>query len=248
MPKLIAFIPHPDDESYSFGGTIALLAKAGWECFIECASYGERGKRHDGGPVTPNAVAEVREAELKASCELLGARAPVFWGLPDGEMGPHRGERQRIERLTSKLQPELLLTLGVDGAYGHPDHIALHRWVFETWENMADPRPALLFPVFSKGLFLPQYEKCLRMMGDPPEPPAKAIGSDTWHYEIPIAGVQELKLASIAAHRSQLPGGNPEAIFPPGIVSSLREVERFEDATGVAQPCVAELFDGLARV
>ena len=242
MPKLIAFIPHPDDESYSFGGTIALLAKAGWECFIECASYGERGKRHDGGPVTPNAVAEVREAELEASCELLGAQPPVFWGLPDGEMRLHRGEHQRIEQLISKLRPELLLTLGPDGAYGHPDHIALHRWVFETWETMADPRPTLLFPVFAGGLFLPQYEKCRGMMGDPPDPPAEAIGSDRWHYQVPLDGVRKAKLASIAAHRSQLPGGDPEAIFPPGIVASLLAIERFDDASRVAQPWVTELF------
>ena len=242
MPKLIAFIPHPDDESYSFGGTIALLAKAGWECFIECASYGERGKRHDGGPATPNAVAEVREAELEASCALLGATPPVFWGLPDGEMRLHRGEHQRIEQLISKLRPELLLTLGPDGAYGHPDHIALHGWVFEKWETMADPRPTLLFPVFAGGLFLPQYEKCRGMMGDPPDPPAEAIGSDRWHYQVPLDGVRKAKLASIAAHRSQLPGGDPEAIFPPGIVASLLAIERFDDASRVAQPWVTELF------
>ncbi len=245
MPKLIAFIPHPDDESYSFSGTLALLAKAGWECHIHCASYGERGKRHDGGPATPNAIAELREAELEASCAVLGARPPEFWGLPDGEMRLHRGEQRRITGLISDLRPELLLTLGADGAYGHPDHIALHRWVLEAWLAGAEPRPPLLFPAFPKGLFLPQYEKCLGMMGDPPEPPPDAIGAAIAHYELAIAEVADLKLASVAAHRSQLPGGDPHAIFPPGILASLLELERMEDASEHKQPQIAELLTRL---
>jgi LmbE family N-acetylglucosaminyl deacetylase len=247
MPRLLAFIPHPDDESYSFGGTIALAAEAGWECFIQCASYGEKGKRHDGGPTHPNDIAEAREAELARSCEILGAEPPEFWGLPDGEMRLHRGEQARIVREIRRLQPDLVLTLGPDGAYGHPDHTALHRWVFEAWRSLQTERPTLLFPVFPKGLFLPQWEKCLRMMGDPPNPPADAIGSDAWNYEVDISRVRSKKLASIGAHRSQLPGGDPEAIFPPGILSELLDTERFEDAGGIAQTRVSSLLTRLRR-
>lgn len=245
MPKLLAFIPHPDDESYSFGGTIALAARAGWECRIECASYGERGKRHDGGPARPNDVAETRNAELAKSCEALGALEPVFWGLPDGELRLHKGEQARIRSLFGNLRPDLLLSLGRDGAYGHPDHVALHRWVLETWTTLTGPKPPLLFPVFPRGLFLPQWEKCKHMMGDPPVPAAEDMGSDAWHYEVPIRVVRQHKLAAIAAHRSQLPGGDAEAMFPPGIVRALLEVERFEDASGSADAAVAELLAAL---
>jgi LmbE family N-acetylglucosaminyl deacetylase len=93
--------------------------------------------------------------------------------------------------------------------------------------------PALLWSVFPPGLFLPQYEKCIGMMGDPPDPPAEAIGTDAWDYEIDIHAVRETKLAAIAAHRSQLPGGDPEAIFPPGIVAALLDAERFSAPLGV---------------
>jgi LmbE family N-acetylglucosaminyl deacetylase len=242
VPTLLAFIPHPDDESYSFGGAIALASQAGWECFIECASYGEKGKRHDGGGTRPNEVAEAREAELEASCRALGAQAPRFWGLPDGELRLHRGEDARIAGLFREFEPDLVLALGADGAYGHPDHTALHRWVVSGWQALTEPRPQLLFPVFPRGLFLPQWEKCRHMLGEPPHPPAEAIGADEWHYEVPLAAVRDAKLASIAAHRSQLPGGEPEAIFPPGIVARLLDVERFEDAAGRKQPEVAGLL------
>jgi len=247
MPRILAIIPHPDDESYSFGGLIRLAASAGWECFIECASYGEKGKRHDGGPTRPNDVAEVREDELASSCTVLGAREPVFWGLPDGEMRLHKGEHERIRRLFATVRPDVVLTLGRDGAYGHPDHTALHRWVFETWSGLPPrERPALLFPVFPKGLFLPQYEKCIRMMGEPPNPPREAVGSDISHYQLGIEPVAPAKLAAIAAHSSQLPGGEPGAIFPPGIVSALLDTERFEDATGKPQPRITRLLATLS--
>jgi N-acetyl-1-D-myo-inositol-2-amino-2-deoxy-alpha-D-glucopyranoside deacetylase len=242
VPRLLALIPHPDDESYSFGGTIALAARAGWECFIECASYGERGKRHDGGSTNSDDVAEARETELGASCAVLGAEPPNFWGLPDGEMRMHRGEHERIKRLFERLRPTLVLTLGADGAYGHPDHTALHRWVAETWASMDETtRPMLLFSVFPKGLFLPQWEKVGKKLGNPPNPPAEAIGSDDWHYEVPIASVRQQKLASIRAHGSQLPGGEPEAIFPPGIVQELLDEERFVDCAGARAAVVAML-------
>jgi N-acetyl-1-D-myo-inositol-2-amino-2-deoxy-alpha-D-glucopyranoside deacetylase len=246
MPRLLAFIPHPDDESYSFGGTVALAARAGWECFIECASYGERGKRHDAGVATPDHVAEAREAELQASCLVLGAQPPCFWGLPDGELRLHRGEQRRIAAAITRIRPDLVLTLGPDGAYGHPDHVALCRWVTEARASLAEPGPPLLYAAFPRGLFLPQYEKCIGMMGDPPSPPPEAIGTGDRHYTVDIRSVRETKLASIRAHRSQLPGGDPGALFPPGIVAVLVEDEWFTDASGKADPNVEHLLRAMA--
>jgi len=231
VPRLLAFIPHPDDESYSFGGTLALAARAGWECFVYCASSGEKGKRHDGGETTLAATGALRERELEASCALLGCRPPVFLRLRDGGLRQTPGATGRIGAAIELLRPGLVLTLGPDGAYGHPDHIALHRWVLEGWQRAGRTCP-LLFPVFPTGLFVPQWEKCRGMMGEPPDPPASAIGADTWDYSVDIGRVRETKLAAIAAHRSQLPWGDPEAIFPPGIVRALLETERFADATG----------------
>ncbi|GMV84312.1 MAG: GlcNAc-PI de-N-acetylase [Dehalococcoidia bacterium] len=247
MPTLLAFIPHPDDEAYSFAGTIALAASAGWDCYLECASFGERGKRHDGGPTAPGKVADAREAELRASCRLLGAHPPRFWGLPDGELQHGRGEQRRVTRLIVGRRPDLVLSLGPDGVYGHPDHIALYRWVTEAWASLPLPRPPLLYAAFPAGLFVPQYEKCIGMMGDPPRPPRSAIGAAPWHYQVPIGFVRETKLASIQAHRSQLPGDDPEALFPPGIIAALLETERFSDASGVAGNTVAALLGRLGK-
>jgi len=244
----VAFIPHPDDESYSFGGTIALAAKAGWRCHIECASSGERGKRHDGGGTSPRDVARAREAELEASCQVLGAEAPRFWRLADGQMRLHHSEGERIERVLRELQPEVVLTLGADGAYGHPDHTALHAWVVDSWRSLPRRgRPALLFPVFPKRLFEPQWEKCRHMLGEPPRPSVQDLGSEVWDYEVPVVSVAATKRSAIEAHRSQLPGGDAEALFPPGIIASLLATERFEDGSGRPDRRLAEMLASLGQ-
>ncbi len=245
MPTLLAFIPHPDDESYALGGLFALASRAGWTCLIECATYGEHGERHDGGPPNPNALADTRALELEASCQVLGAEPPEFWGLPDGELRLHRGEQQRITQLIRSRTPSLIVSLGPDGAYGHPDHIALYRWVTEAWDALERPRPPLLHAAFPKGLFLPQYEKCLPMLGEPPTPSRESIGAGSWHYTVPIGTIAETKRAAIAAHHSQLPNAEPEALFPPGIMDALMAEEHYADATGARSEEVASLLGAL---
>jgi LmbE family N-acetylglucosaminyl deacetylase len=226
VPTLLAFIPHPDDESYAFGGLLALAARAGWTCHVQCASSGETGQRHDGGVAGREELGETREGELSASCRVLGAEPPTFWRLPDRGLRGTPSQAGRIADAIDSLGAGVVLTLGPDGAYGHPDHVALHRWVVEAHE-LTGGRPALLFPAFPRGLFLPQYEKCTGMMGDPPDPLPDTIGDDRFDLDLDIWAVQDQKLAAIAAHQTQLPGREPRAIFPAGIVDALLDVERY---------------------
>jgi LmbE family N-acetylglucosaminyl deacetylase len=231
VPVVLAIVPHPDDETYAFGGTIALAAKAGWRCLVHCVSSGERGRRHDGGPAGPAFLAAVREAELAESCRLLGAGEPFFWRLPDGGLARHRDESARVAALLAR-PVDVVLAPGADGAYGHPDHIAVHRWVVAGWKRLGDVRPPLLLAAFPRGLFLPQYAKCVGMMGNPPDPAPDAIGAARWDIEVDNAAVADLKLAAVAAHRSQLPGGDPHALFPPGVLAGCLPLERYSLAAG----------------
>jgi N-acetyl-1-D-myo-inositol-2-amino-2-deoxy-alpha-D-glucopyranoside deacetylase len=125
------------------------------------------------------------------------------------------------------------MVMGPDGVYGHPDHLAMHRWVLLAHACYEFERPLLVMPVFPRGLFLPQYEKCLEAgtLGARPELKGRHIGADTSRAQaLDIRSVAARKLAAIACHRSQLPGGDPRALFPPGIVDQLLETEYYEVA------------------
>ncbi|MCC7365805.1 MAG: PIG-L family deacetylase [Dehalococcoidia bacterium] len=241
MPTLLVITPHPDDEAYAFGGTIALAAAAGWRCLVHCATRGERGKVHDGGD--PAEVGAARERELAAACAVLGAEPPVTWGLADGALREVAAPPAALVRALQDTGADVVLSLGADGAYGHPDHLAVYRWVVAAWRALpAKQRPALLLASFPRGLFLPQYEKCIGMMGDPPSPPPADIGDAGCDLEVDIRAVAARKRAAIAAHRSQLPGGDPEALFPPGIVGALMEREQYRAADVVSRDRARGLF------
>jgi len=230
MPVALAVAPHPDDEAYPFGGLLALLAGAGWRCFVLAATLGEAGERHDGACGEP--LAMVRARELREACRLLGAEPPLLWRLPDGGLAglPSRGEE--LARLVAELGAELLLSLGPDGAYGHPDHVAAHRWTREASERSGT---ALLEAVFAPRLFLPQYERCRSagVLGDPPLLAPDQLGSGSCDIVLQLTPtLRSRKRAAIAAHRSQLPGGEPEALFPRGIVEALLDRESYAIVQG----------------
>lgn len=246
-PTVLAVVPHPDDESYSVGGTLALAARAGWRCFVLCATRGRRGERHDGLPAEPATLGAAREAELRRSCLILGAELLDVWDYPDGELEAAGDEPQlRLAAALDALRPDIVLSLGPDGAYGHPDHLAVFRWVSEATRPRST---AVLFAAFPPGLFVPQYERCRAagIMGAPPGISADDLGVRLADYEIGIAAVREQKLAAIAAHRTQLPGGDPAALFPAGVVDALLSVERFVDGRGGPRSTTARLLQSLTR-
>jgi LmbE family N-acetylglucosaminyl deacetylase len=129
--KLMCILAHPDDESLGMGGTLAKYAKEGIETYLVTATRGERGRFGDAA-VRPalDVVGEVREAELRAACKELGVREVHFLDYIDGDLDlaePVEVQR-RIVGLLRGIRPDVVATFGPDGAYGHPDHIAISQF------------------------------------------------------------------------------------------------------------------------
>jgi LmbE family N-acetylglucosaminyl deacetylase len=129
--KLMAVLAHPDDESLGFGGTLAKYAAEGVETYLvtatrgECGRFGSLGKRGD-----PAEVGRVREAELHAAAAVLGVREVSVLGYPDGGVDQVEAEIaiRTIVSHIRRIQPHVILSFGPDGAYGHPDHIAISQF------------------------------------------------------------------------------------------------------------------------
>jgi LmbE family N-acetylglucosaminyl deacetylase len=144
--RLMAVLAHPDDESLGFGGTLAKCASEGVDVFLLTATRGERGRfrgHRQGDPEHPGqaALAEIREQELRAAASMLGVRRVSILGYPDQELD--RAEpRAVIECIVSELRqvrPDVVVTFGPDGAYGHPDHIAISQFTAAAAVAAADP-------------------------------------------------------------------------------------------------------------
>jgi LmbE family N-acetylglucosaminyl deacetylase len=129
--RLMAVLAHPDDESLGFGGTLARYAAEGVEVSLVTATRGEAG-RYRGippGEGHPGAaeLGRIREAELRAAAAVLGVRDLALLDYRDQELD-RADPREAIGRIVTHLRrvkPHVVLTFGPDGAYGHPDHVAI---------------------------------------------------------------------------------------------------------------------------
>lgn len=215
-PLVVAFSPHPDDETYAMAGTLAHLAARGWRARVVYLTRGEAGVDERG----PNPdLGATREAEARAACGVLGA-TPTFVGLPDGDVASHPTDVAPYAE-----GARLVLTLGEDGAYGHPDHLATTRMV------AAAKLPAtVLFAAFPKGLFAPIHRRLARFVAL--ERGVDELGTERADHVVDVRPYRALKLAALAAHVSQLRGGDPRRFLVDGWIEGLLDEERWTHASG----------------
>jgi len=145
-PRLMAVLAHPDDESLGVGGTLAKYASEGVDVFVLTATRGDggryRGHRSD-DPEHPGplALAKIREAELRAAASALGVREVSLLDYHDQHLdraSPQKAVAGIAEHLR-RVRPDVVLTFGPDGAYGHPDHIAICQFTTAAVVAAADP-------------------------------------------------------------------------------------------------------------
>jgi LmbE family N-acetylglucosaminyl deacetylase len=133
--RLMAVLAHPDDESLGMGGTLARYASEGVDIFLLTATRGDSGRYRGyrlGDPQHPgsSALANIREAELRAAASALGVREVFLLDYQDQHLD-RANPREVITTIVQHLrrvQPDVVVTFGPDGAYGHPDHIAISQF------------------------------------------------------------------------------------------------------------------------
>src|SRR5271169_6361671 len=85
MLRLLCITAHPDDEAGAFGGTLALYAERGVEISVVCLTAGTAAKNR-GAARTNEELAQLRTAELAASCKFLGVSHCEVLNYPDSEL------------------------------------------------------------------------------------------------------------------------------------------------------------------
>ena len=136
---VLAIGAHPDDETYA-AGLLAKFASEGHAVYILTTTRGEGGTAGD-PPLTDRAgLPAVREEEGRAAATLLGAQSISFLPFVDPIPGPNRTWKaveapldafsDAIGSVITDLRPDIVITHGSDGEYGHPQHLYTHQAVF----------------------------------------------------------------------------------------------------------------------
>lgn len=188
-PSLLAIFAHPDDESFTVGGTLARYAAEGVEVSLLCATRGEAGIEGIGS----EEAARVREQELWAACAVLGVREVRFLGYHDGALAKADPTEVtvRMAQVMRELRPQVVITFGPDGISGHPDHVAVSQLA-----------TAALDAVAGEG-----FVRRLYYVGPSPATeqgcgvPAGEVGEGM--VSIDIGHYREAKVRAMQCHRSQ---------------------------------------------
>ena len=139
--SLLAVFAHPDDEAFGTGGTLAKYAAEGCDVYLVTATRGEAGQIALPALATPANLPAVRERELRCACQTYGIHPPIFLDYVDGQLTiVNQGQAVgKLVQIIRQLRPQVLITFGPDGIYGHYDHLAVHRWATIAYDLAADP-------------------------------------------------------------------------------------------------------------
>jgi LmbE family N-acetylglucosaminyl deacetylase len=144
--RLMCVLAHPDDESLGTGGALAQCAADGVATYLVTATRGERGRFGDSKESPgPEIVGKTREAELLAAAKELGIREVSFLDYMDGALDQADAAEatDKIAGHIRRVTPQVVVTFGPDGAYGHPDHIAISQLTTAAIVRAADPSAGL---------------------------------------------------------------------------------------------------------
>lgn len=109
---------------------MAMAADNGQRVLCITATYGEDGVQDENR--WPRAsIRETRQKELERSCVILGVDRHYYLGIRDGMCKDSSFDRSvdQIVQIIKSEKPDTILTFGPSGSTGHPDHIAVYRWV-----------------------------------------------------------------------------------------------------------------------
>jgi LmbE family N-acetylglucosaminyl deacetylase len=145
---ILVFTPHPDDDVFGAGGTIALLNRNHNKVYIVVYTNDDKGSYDTG--MTSQRLASIRKAEQEASEGQLGtAKENIMWmGYDDGmlEYAPQPKLTEEATAIIRRIRPDVLLSVD-PGEWYERWHKSDHRMAaFNTIDAVRAAEFWLYFP------------------------------------------------------------------------------------------------------
>jgi N-acetylglucosamine malate deacetylase 2 len=202
---MLVVLAHPDDESMGAGGLILRHSRPGIDVHLICATRGERGWA-GGPPGDSDELARIRTAEMESAATTLGLSSYELWDYPDGgvETSNLAEITERIRQKISTMAPAVVVGWGPDGAYGHPDHIAMGRCTDAAVIAIPESARPALYHLAVDAALADFYRATIELNGeDGSVLPLVVMDRVDLVLELTSEEVQ-MKLRAIDCHKSQL--------------------------------------------
>ena len=189
---VIAIGAHPDDVEIACGGTLARLAKQGYQVGIIDLT--------DGEPTPGSPGPEVRLAEAKQAAAVLGAAVRVTLDLPNRRLFDTFEARVLLAKEFRKYRPKIVIGFGDKTPLASPDH----------WQAMQITDAAVFYSRLTKwddhfdGLPVHAIQSQLyfRLAFEP-----EVLGGYPSHFTVDIGETLEQKLEAVRCYATQFPPG-----------------------------------------
>lgn len=203
--KIIFIYAHPDDESFSAGGTISLLTKKGITVKLITLTKGEKGRPGDPPITTQEKLGEVREKELRNAAKILGIEQIHFLGFTDGELDRISSKKlsNEIYKILKEEKPDVVVTFNKEGGSRHPDHIKTSKcstMAFGKYLSDTNKHVRLYYSTTPRS-----FVNRLRKAGLTPDIYGKVHGTPDSHITtaVNISAAVETKVKALMEHKTQ---------------------------------------------
>lgn len=233
--SVLAIFAHPDDESLVAGGTIKACSEKGLDIVIISLTRGEQGSIASPDLATRETLGVMREAELRAAGNKLGAKTVECFDYPDGELT--WADTTEIENILSerirRWQPDIIITFGADGFYWHPDHIAVHELTKAALSSLQndDFSPSLYFAAYPEGRMSELAQRLesrgLNFNAWGLKPSAFGVPAGDITTRLDVRAFLNAKLEALNCHRTQFAKDNTFVSLPPDLAEEFLGREYF---------------------
>jgi len=275
LPRtFMGIFAHPDDEVSSCGGAMLLNRQHGVRNILICATKGEAGEISSPELATSSNLGLVREQELVEAARHMSVDELYFLGYRDSGMVNTADNQNpaaycnadasavvpRLVRFIRSKRPQVVITFDPTGAYGHPDHLAIHRHTVAAVHAAADTTYApdlgeawqvarLFYPSFRREAFEELFEALKAQGITPPEWDSGDVDftEQPIHAIVDASAVVEPKWMAFKSHRTQFGPDHPFMRVSEDAIVRMLSTEWFELALPETKPQepYTDLFAGL---